>query len=384
MDRQVFPMMLPWISKTYHFDLKTAGSLSTIFTLGLCIAGIPTGYLIDRWNRKTTMLLGMVIYSIFTLTTIYAIGFTDLLIYRAASGFGEAMQQAVLFAAAGSFFYKNKAMVFGIIQIGFGLGGALGPYLATLMVVKTGNWHVPFIWYTIFGFIMALVVWWAIPKAFTENKGPVKRATEQVIISNIPERFWNRNSVLCMMSIPFTGIMMFGYMGLYPTFLIKQLHFAPKVAAAAVGIYGIGCMFGILGGWVGDHFSTRWTIFAAYCVIMLNTYLIFSVATLPWQHNVLSFVQGLVASSTLYPNNLSLLQKSVRPSMIGRATGLFQVCHYTGGTVAGFLFGWMVTLIGWHTAALIQETMFPIVGIMAMCLIKDSQLLSSKVSPARR
>ena len=82
MDRQIFPMMLPWIAKEYHFDLKLAGSLSTIFTLGLGLAGIPTGYLIDRWNRKSTLLIGMVIYSISTLMTIFSLGFLDMFAYR--------------------------------------------------------------------------------------------------------------------------------------------------------------------------------------------------------------------------------------------------------------------------------------------------------------
>jgi MFS family permease len=379
MDRQVFPMMLPWIAKTYHFDLKTAGSLSTIFTLGLCIAGIPTGYLIDRWNRKTTLLIGMVIYSLATLATIFAIGFADMLFYRATLGFGEAMQQAVLFAASSSFFYKNKAMVTGTIQVGFGIGGAVAPYLATLMVVKTNNWHIPFICFCFIGLFMAFIVWWAVPKTFTENKGPIdKGKAAELTVSNIPEKFWNRNSILCTISIPFTGCMMFGYMGLYPMFLIRELHFAPKIAAAAVSIYGIGCMFGILGGWIGDRFSTRWTIFGSYCAVIGTTYLLFNVATLPWEHNVLSFLQGLIASSTLYPNNCALLQKSVRPQMIGRATGLFQVCHYAGGTVAGFLFGWLITKLGWHTASLIQESMFPIMGLIAMCLIKENQLFSHK------
>ena len=71
-DRQIFPTLLPAIRQALGYDLKVAGLLSTIFTLGLALAGLPTGYVVDRISRKTVILVAMVIYSVFTLATIYA------------------------------------------------------------------------------------------------------------------------------------------------------------------------------------------------------------------------------------------------------------------------------------------------------------------------
>jgi MFS family permease len=97
-DRQIFPTLLPAIRQAFGWDLKIAGLLSTVFTLGLAVAGIPTGYILDRTSRKSVILMGMVIYSVFTLATTYAHGFWDMLSYRAATGIGEGMQMAGLFA----------------------------------------------------------------------------------------------------------------------------------------------------------------------------------------------------------------------------------------------------------------------------------------------
>jgi MFS family permease len=291
------------------------------------------------------------------------------------------MQQAVLFAVATSFFYKKKAMVIGIINEGFGVGGALGPYIATKMLLATNTWHTPFIVYCAVTLFMALVVWRLVPRKFTENKGPAEKKAEALeAAANVPQNFFNRNSILCTLSIPFLGLMMFGYIGLYPTFLIKELKFAPAVAAACFSCYGIGAGWGVLGGWVGDRISTRWIIVSGYCGVIITQFLLFNGATQPWQHQVLSFFQGFFASSTLHPNNLAMVQKSVRPEMIGRATGLFQVCHYGGGTVAGLLLASLVGRFGWHTAGLIQQAMFPMVGIVAMLFIKEGQLFR----PVRR
>jgi MFS family permease len=74
-DRQIFPTLLPGIRKAFGYDLKTAGLMLTVFTLGLAMAGIPTGYLLDRASRKSVIIFGMLIYSVFTMTTVYAQGF---------------------------------------------------------------------------------------------------------------------------------------------------------------------------------------------------------------------------------------------------------------------------------------------------------------------
>jgi len=39
MDRNVFPVLLSFVMKSYGFSLQEAGLLSTVFTLGLGLAG---------------------------------------------------------------------------------------------------------------------------------------------------------------------------------------------------------------------------------------------------------------------------------------------------------------------------------------------------------
>jgi len=113
MDRQVFPVVLPPIRAEYGFSLAAGGLLATIFTLGIGLAGIPSGYLLDKLSRKAVMLLGISIFSAFTLLTTVAVGFGDMFAYRALSGVGEAMQNAALFSAVGAYFFANRAMALG-------------------------------------------------------------------------------------------------------------------------------------------------------------------------------------------------------------------------------------------------------------------------------
>src|SRR5260370_40905283 len=68
-DRQIFPTLLPAIRETFGYDLKAAGLLSTIFTLGLAVAGIPAGYLVDRSSRTPISLGAVVMHSLLTMAT---------------------------------------------------------------------------------------------------------------------------------------------------------------------------------------------------------------------------------------------------------------------------------------------------------------------------
>src|ERR1700721_414290 len=46
MDRTLFPLMLTDVRREFGFNLPQAGVMSTIFTLGMTLAGFPTGSLI--------------------------------------------------------------------------------------------------------------------------------------------------------------------------------------------------------------------------------------------------------------------------------------------------------------------------------------------------
>lgn len=109
MDRQVFPPLLPNIRAEYGFSLEQGGLLATNFTLGMALAGLPAGYLLDRFRRKTVLLVSIVIYSLGTMATPLATGFADMTLYRVVSGFGEGMQSAAIFAAIGAFFAHRRA-----------------------------------------------------------------------------------------------------------------------------------------------------------------------------------------------------------------------------------------------------------------------------------
>lgn len=379
MDRSLFSTLLPMISKTHGYGLKSGGFLATIFTLGIGAAGYPTGYLLDRWSRKSVLVLGMVIYSVATLATVTAVGFVDMGFYRALTGVGEGMQIAALYVAAGSYFYKNKAFVVGCINIGYGIGMAIGPSWGVRIALANASWKTPFVVFCILGIVVATAVWFIVPRGFSEQRGVIQEsANESVAVDNIPESFWNRNIKLLMTSAFVLGTVGIGYQGLYVSFLVRHLHFSQVTAATAFSFYGFGCMLPMLGGWLGDRFSNRGAVVVGYGCMAVVTYLLFNVATKPSEHYLLSFLLAFFYSSTLHVNHLALFQRSVRSGMVGRATGLFTSTHFISGAFAGYLLGSLADKFGWSIASLIQESMLSIFGVVLILMIDPKLQLSVK------
>jgi hypothetical protein len=92
--------------------------------------------------------------------------------------------------------------------------------------------------------------------------------------------------------------------------------------------------------------------------------------------SVLSFLTGALASGFVFVNLLSLLQRSVRPPLVGSASGLFLTSLFGSASTAGYLLAVLVGAFGWGGAALIELTLFPIIGIIAMALVDPKQLIA--------
>lgn len=381
-DRQVFFVVLPAISDELQFALASGGFLGTIFTLGIGVAGVPAGYVLDRVSRKTVMLIGIGIYSIFTILTALALGFFDMAIYRGLTGVGEAMQQAALFSAVGAYFYQRRALALGTLNFAYGLGAFFGPLFGGILLEATGAWETPFYLYGIIGFVFLVIIFLVVPRAFTEQVDPgAEVSVAGEVDARMPERLLNRNIIIGIVTAAVVGFSMYGYLSLYPTFLQEQLSFSPTTAGFALSMFGIGALMGIPAGYIGDRFNQRWVIIGALVGAIITAYLLFFVGQTPFQQAVLSFFMGTFASGFLFVNVYSLMQRSVRTTIIGRASGTFITSLYIPSALAGYVFGFLVERIDWGGAAFVQLMLVPLIGIAAMLFLDTSKV--SKVSLGR-
>ncbi|RAY16941.1 MFS transporter [Actinomadura craniellae] len=370
MDRQVFPVLLPGIRPEYGFSLAQGGLLATVFTLGIGVAGLPTGYLLDRLSRKSVMLVGIVIYSVFTMLTAVSLGFLDMFAYRALSGVGEAMQNAALFSAVGAYFFTNRAMALGALNFAYGFGCFLGPLLGTGLSASTGRWQTPFWVYGLVGLVFVVLIALLVEKSFTERTAGDPAGTRPVRSADpVPATLVNRNVVLLTLTAVVVGLAMYGYLGLYPTFLQEELQLSTGQAGLAAGMFGAGALVGLPAGWLGDRLDQRTVMIGSLVAGSLVGFLLFNGPTTAGPQIALSFAEGAIGSGFLFVNLYSSMQRAVRPEMIGRASGLYVAAFYIPAALAGYLFSRLVGSVGWGGAGVWQLTVLPLAGVATLLFV---------------
>ena len=371
MDRIVFPVLLPRVIHEYGFSLSVGGLLATIFTLGLGLTGIPGGYLFDRMSRKSITIIGILIYSVCTMLTCVSVGFYDMALYRAVSGIGEALQNAAIFTMAGAYFFRNRTLAFGVLNTGYGVGSFIGPRWAVHLLGPNGDWHHPLYVYGIIGLVGAVVFFIFVPKRFSERHADIsqKEADER----HIPDRLINRNTIIVSIVAICNGMATFGYIGLYPTFLMTALHFTPHDAGAATSMFGIGAIMGIVCGYLADRINQKTMTLVAIVIFAATGYALFNLVTTPLAHDILSFIDGTAASGFMYVNNYSLMQRSVTAKRVGRASGLVITFVYLPAAFSGLIFAKLKLALGWGDAAAIQLCLQLGIAFIAMLFFKIEQ-----------
>jgi MFS family permease len=371
-DRQVFPILLTSITKHYGFSLTEGGFLATIFTLGIGLGGIPGGRLADRLSRKSMMVIGIAIYSTFTILTPLAFGFADMAAYRTLSGVGESLQNAALFSAVGAYFYTRRSLALGALNVSYGIGGALGPLIGARLFTASGSWSLPLYVFGIVGFLFALAILLAVDKVFTETTDTGRpRTGAGAENSPLPGTLRNRTSVILCLACAAAGLSLYSYLGLYPTFLQSHLGLSVNDAGLAASMFGIGSLVAsIPAGYLGDRFGNRIVVQLSFlCAIVVGA-LMFMAADTVAEQAALSFLEGAFGSGFVYVNLYAALQRSLRPSLVGRASGAFVTCFFLPSAFAGYLFAQLVKSAGWAGATLVQLMLFPLIGAILMAFVR--------------
>jgi MFS transporter, DHA1 family, inner membrane transport protein len=366
MDRQLFPLLVPEVRRQYGFSLSGVGFLSTIFTLGMALAGLPTGYLLARFSRKIVMQAGIALFSAGTLLTVIARGFPDMLIYRAATGIGEAMQLTVLIAIAVNYFVSHRAAALGAINFSFGLGAIVSPILGGALLGAYRSWQAPMAAFGLLGFLAIAIIAVSVDPWFTEGETVTYEGKDR---GGAPTLV-NRNTVLLTVMSLIGGLVMYGYLGMYPTFLREGLQYSPTAAGTVMSFYGLGALGSIAGGWLGDRFSPRLVLSSTFFSTAALGYLLFHGSGAFVPQAILSFLWGLIVSGVIYVNLAGYHAKALRSSLAGRASGIFVTSLYGSAAVAGYLVGWIATCAGWTTAGEIQISLLSLVaGGLALALL---------------
>ena len=375
MDRTLFPLILPEVAREYGFSLPQAGLMSTVFTIGMAIAGLPTGYLMSRYSRKTVAQAGVFIFSAVTILTVAARGFADMLAYRALTGVGEAMQLTALLAIVSTYFVRYRASAIGALNCSFGIGAILGPLLGAAMLSAYGTWRAPMIAFGLLGFVFIVLVALFLSRAVSE----VASAAETLNIASDggAATLKNRNTLLLVGLSILAGLSIFGFLGMYPTYLRQELHFSAGDAGRIMSIYGLGVLLSVGGGMLGDGFPARPTLVVSFFIAAIVGWLLFNGSAAFAAQAIFAFAFGVTFSGTIYVNLAACHVKAVTGALSARASGLFVTTFYAAASGAGYMIAWLATKLGWMVAGNIQLCGACLLGVLLSFFLKPDLMTVS-------
>jgi len=370
MDRQVFPVILPDVREALGVTSSQVGLLATIFTLGMGLAGIPAGYLTDRWGRKNMILAGLVLFSVTTALQAVAVSWFDMAAYRVISGIGEGIQNAALFAAAGSYFHRNRGLAIGTLAAAYGIGAFTGPAVGQLLVEVTGRWQTPLLVFGVFGAVVFIAVAFGVPRAAAEYGADTKdvaRAGEMGVVAS--DRLFNRAVVCAAVAAAGAGFALNAWLGLYPTFLRTAHGFTPSQASVTASMFGVGALAAIFGGYLADRTSQRMLNVIGLTGLMVTGVLIFSTSAPQGVQMLLTLFMGVSFTGVIYTNTSALMQRNVAPALVGRAQGVFLASLYIPASVSGYVFARLVDVVGWTAGGALVIVIPCVTGLLGIAAL---------------
>ncbi|CAN5172731.1 MFS transporter [soil metagenome] len=275
LDRLVISLLVEPIRASLHVTDFQIGLLQGVaFGLFYAVFGLPIGWLVDRYSRRTIVYVGMTLWSVAAACCGLASTYTQLLIARFGVGVGEAsLGPAVYSMIADLFPPRRLALAVGVFATGSAIGGGIA-YMAGGIVIQKleamGEIVLPFIgevqpWQAVFimtgapGILVALLLW-LVPEPKRVKAAP--RLTQGSKDGFVALLASNKRYFIChFLGFGLVAVMAYGISAWAPVMLMRRYGMNVGQVGGVLGIVSLaGGVAGFLfGGWFVDRWYARGT-----------------------------------------------------------------------------------------------------------------------------
>jgi fucose permease len=321
--------ILPDLSDRFHLSPRQNGSIAFAQALGLIIASLGVGPLLDNEGKKLGLIIGLALIA----TTLFALprssGFRSILFLLFLLGVGGGIVVTGANALVSDVGEAHRATALNMVNLFFGLGGLATPFIAANLFGRN--------WVRLCYTIAALTIVSLAIEASTKMPEPI-RAGGFVLADAAP--------VLGRPLLFLLGLFLFLYVscevGIW-NWLPRHLIAQGIPESRALNILSLGFALGLLIGRVGVspiliRVPAITVLLCASVVMAISTFLMLRLSD-PFAAAILVFLAGL-SMAPVFPTTLAIVGDNF-PRMTGTAIGFVITCGWIGLAVSSRIIGFI-------------------------------------------
>jgi MFS family permease len=276
-DRTILSLLV----KPIRADLQISDTQFSLlagfaFVIMYSIAGIPSGWIVDRWSRRGIISIGVAFWSIMTAACGLAGSFGALFAARVGVGIGEATLSPAAYSITSDYFKANRLSralsIYALgIPIGTGLALMIGGTVVQVaseagpmdlpLVGLTKPWQLVFFTVGLPGLLLAALTLLLIREPPRGETLKDVQTHERIRIGATLAYMWQHKAIYssAFFGVGFCALFAYGTNAWYPTFLHRVHGISIPEAGLFLGISSV--VFGVAGaifaGWWADWLAAR-------------------------------------------------------------------------------------------------------------------------------
>ncbi len=321
--------ILPDLSDRFGLSPRQNGTIAFAQALGLIIASLGVGPLLDNEGKKLGLIIGLALIAIALFALPRSSGFRSIVFVLFLLGVGGGIVVTGANALVSDVGEAHRGAALNMVNLFFGLGGLATPFIAANLFGRN--------WVRLCYTIAALTVVSVAIQASTKMPEPT-RAGGFVLAEAVP--------VLGRPLLFLLGLFLFLYVscevGIW-NWLPRHLIAQGIPESRALNILSLGFALGLLIGRVGVspiliRVPAVTVLLFASVVMAISTFLMLRLSN-PFSAAVLVFVAGL-SMAPVFPTTLAIVGDNF-PRMTGTAIGFVITCGWIGLAVSSRIIGFI-------------------------------------------
>jgi fucose permease len=319
--------ILPDLSSRFQLTPRQNGTIATAQALGLMIASLGVGPLLDDFGKKAGLVLGLALIFAALLALPRAGSFRSIVFLLFLLGMGGGIVVTGANALTSDVGEAHRAVALNLVNIFFGLGGLATPFISANLFHR--NWVR--LCYLIVGLtVVTLAIQVAAPMPAPTGAGRFLLADAGPVLGR-PLLF-------------LLGAFLFLYVGCEVdvwNWLVRHLIEQGIPESRALNILSLGFALGLLIGRAGVspilvHVRPAQVTLGASILMVITTFLVLRVRS-PLAAWIVIFLAGL-SMAPVFPTTLAIVGNAF-PRMTGTAIGIVITCGWAGLAVSSRLIG---------------------------------------------